>query len=59
MKSACEYLTATRQFFGDPEQRKAMPDIAAESDERSKKLARQVTERLGPTMRKRAEGAGA
>jgi hypothetical protein len=46
-------------MVGDPAQREALPDQAAESDERSAKLNEQVGERLGPTMRKRAEEAAA
>lgn len=44
-------------IYGDPAQREAMPDKAAESDRRSETLAKQAGEKIGPPMRARAEQA--
>jgi len=44
-------------MYGDPAQREALPDVAAESDARSAKLNKQVGEMFGPAMREREEMA--
>lgn len=44
--------------MGDPAQREALPDKAAESDAKSERLGKSIAEQLGPTMRKPAEEAG-
>ena len=44
-------------MYGDPAQREALPDVAAESDARSAKLNKQVGEQLGPRMRAKTEQA--